>query len=82
MIVVEANLVPFGDKNLPSKYLCRLEIINDCTGTTTHGNYHLRLYSAGVAPRIIKRGEIKNWPRKSQPAWRLIAKAFETLEIQ
>jgi len=81
MIVVEAKLIPFGDFTAPSTTLCRLEIINDGTGTSTHGNYRLRLYSKGVSPRLLKKGRIDNWPRKSKAAWRLIAEAFKIMEL-
>ena len=81
MIVVDAQLIPFGDYDLPSTYLCRLHIVNDGTGSRTRGNYNLTLFSKGVSPRVIKRGRIEDWPRNSRPAWRLIAKAFETLDL-
>lgn len=82
MIVVDAQLVPFGNTKLPGTYLCRVHIINDGSGTRTRGNYEVKLFSKGLNPRLLKETEIKDWPRQSKPAWRLIAKAFEILDLE
>jgi hypothetical protein len=60
--------------------LCRVEIVNDGTGTTQRGNYDVRLYARGRNGRLIRRARIENYARNAQPAWRLIAAAFEAIE--
>lgn len=62
MIVVDAQLIPFGDHNLPSTYLCRLHIVNDGTGSRTRGNYDLTLYSKGVPHESLNEAELKIGP--------------------
>lgn len=81
MIIVEARLIPHGDDLAPTTSLCKLHIINDGSGTKTRGNYDVMLYSKGDNPRIIRRGRIENWDRNGVPAWQLIAKAFQILDI-
>lgn len=79
MIVVQSVLVPHGDPN-NNQQLCTMTITNDGEGTDSRRNYIVRLYSRGKKPRIIRTCKIEGYPAKQQPAWRLIAKAFQELE--
>ena len=82
MISVHSLLIPHGNPTVSAMQICKLQIINDGTGTGSNGNYDVLLYSRGEKPRVIKRGRIENWPRNSKPAWRLIAKAFAVLDLE
>lgn len=82
MIILEAQLIPFGNVNAPRTRLCRVEISNDGSGTRTRGNYEAKLFSKGKSPRLLKVVRVENWPRKSKPAWQLIAKVFELLSVE
>lgn len=59
--------------------LCRLEIVNDGTGTASRGNYDVRLYARNDG-RLIRSARVERWPRNARPAWRLLAAAMVALE--
>lgn len=77
MIVVEANLVSAISADRDDS-LCRVEIVNDGTGTGSRGSYDVRLYARGGG-RLIRTARVENWPRNAKPAWRLIQAAMEAL---
>lgn len=76
MIVVDVQLhsAITGDQ----ESLCRVEITNDGTGTSSRGNYKIKLYSRGTG-RLIRQASITGWPRNQKPAWRLIQAAMVAL---
>jgi hypothetical protein len=78
MIVVEADLWPGGFLDWKGENLCRVEIVNDGTGTRSRGNYDVRLFARNNG-RMIRTARVENWPRNSRPAWRLIQAALEAL---
>lgn len=59
--------------------ICRVEIANDGTGTTTRGNYNVRLYARNNG-RLVRSRRVENYDRVNLPAWRLLAVAMEALE--
>lgn len=59
--------------------LCRVEIVNDGSGTRTRGNYDVRLYPRGGSNRPIRTARVENWPRQARPPWRLFQAAMEAL---
>ena len=62
------------------KQLYTLQIANTGdSGTKSKGNYHVSLLDS--RGRCFRQAEIKDWSRLSIPAWRLIAKAFEELDV-
>lgn len=82
MIVVRAELES-AISTSRDRTLCEMEIVNTAEqGIGSHGTYEVLLYSAsrtGKRGRLIRKGRIENWPREAQPAWRLIAAAFEAV---
>lgn len=80
MIVIQAVLVPHGDSNKDQQQLCTMTITNDGEGTDSRRNYIVLLYSRGKKPRVIRTCRIEGYLAKQQPAWRLIARAFQELE--
>jgi hypothetical protein len=58
--------------------LCRVQIVNDGTGTGSRGNYTVRLYARNNG-RLIRTARVENWPRNDKPAWRLLQAAMEAL---
>lgn len=77
MIVVDTHLhsaiSPTRDANL-----CRVEIVNDGSGTASRGNYNVLLYARNNG-RLIRTARVENWPRNARPAWRLLQAAMEAL---
>lgn len=79
MIIVEANLQSAISATRDAN-LCRVEIINDGTGTLGRGNYDVRLYSRGDTPRLVRTARVEGYPRNAKPAWRLIQAAMVALD--
>jgi hypothetical protein len=77
VIVVEANLLSAVSADRDES-LCRVEIVNDGTGSGSRGNYDVRLYARGNG-RLIRTARVEGWPRNAKPAWRLIQAAMEAL---
>lgn len=76
MIVIKVELWPFGDESR-AKTLGQGHIYNDASGSSTRGNYKVRLFDA--AGRQWKQGEVKNFPRKRLLGWDLLYRALENL---
>lgn len=55
--------------------LCSLEIVNDGTGTGTHGNYRWKLM--GRDGRTIKHGRLDNWPRQAKSPGQMLHAVLE-----
>jgi hypothetical protein len=79
MIVVEMTLYSAIDSSRDAN-LCRLEVVNDGTGTGARGNYDVRLYARNNG-RLVRSARVENWPRNARPAWRLLAAAMTALEV-
>lgn len=79
MIRVEMVLNPFsGGAN---KLLCVVEIVNDGTvQTPRRGNYTVRLKDQ--RGRLIRQAHVENYPRLAYPAWRLLVRAMNALELR
>jgi len=78
MIVVDMSLRSAIHSSRDTN-LCRLEVVNDGTGTGSRGNYDVRLYARNNG-RLIRSGRVEDWPRNARPAWRLLAAAMTALE--
>jgi hypothetical protein len=50
------------------------EIVNDGTGTATHGNYTARFYGGGDkrCSRVWRETTLRGWPRKRWHPWLLV----------
>lgn len=55
-------------------------ISNDGTGTSSRGNYDVKMYSRGKKPRVIRRARIEHWPRNAKTAMDLVITAYKALE--
>lgn len=62
MLRVTIDLVPMGDESR-KRVLGVMEIANDGQGTSTSGNYMVRLCKAGQPKAIWRRGGITGFPR-------------------
>lgn len=78
MIVAEVNLVS-AISSSRDENLCRVEVVNDGTGTSSRGNYEVRLYARGNG-RLIRRARVDGWARNAHPAWRLFQAAMNALD--
>ena len=54
--------------------LVKIKIWNDGTGTLARGNYQWNIFSRNG--RLMKTGELKNWPRNSKTALALLQKVI------
>lgn len=80
MIVVQTDLLCHGFSDHPrNESLGKMTIVNDGTGTSSKGNYNVKVYSRGKSPRVVRSGRVDNWPRNSKSAMHLIAKCFSVL---
>jgi hypothetical protein len=77
MIVVDMKLNSAISRSRDCN-LCRVEIVNDGTGTQQRANYDVLLFARNNG-RLIRTRRVENWPRKSRPAWRLLQVAMEAL---
>ena len=57
-----------------SSTLVKIIICNDGSGTHTRGNYIWSIY--GRRGQLLKRGELKNWPRNSKTAAALLQRVL------
>lgn len=83
MLVVKVELWRHGNENDVTE-IGRLYVINDGTGTKERGNYELYLCRRGTTERppdgvYTGKGRIKDYPRKSYPAWELIRRGLNKL---
>jgi hypothetical protein len=74
MIVIDMDLI--SARTLQRTSLCKLQIVNDGTGTSTHGNYHWTI--KGKRGQIIKQGILKDWPRLAKTPAALLQKVLNT----
>ena len=76
MLVIKIELWPFGRKE-NAKTLFVGTVGNDLSGTSTSGNYNVRLYQKGSAKKIWKEGRVEGFPRSKKNAWYLILEALK-----
>lgn len=56
--------------------LGQIRIWNDGTGTQKRGNYKWNIYARNG--RLLKSGELSNWPRQSKTAMALVQRIINT----
>lgn len=59
--------------------LCTVVISNDGTGSSSKGNYDVKLFARSNG-RLIRTARVEAWSRNAHPAWRLLAAAMKALE--
>ncbi len=75
MIRVTVELLPHGDESR-KRHLGTATIANDGTGTTTHGNYNIRLSRRGQPDSVWKTGRLTGFQRKRLLVWDLLLLAL------
>jgi len=73
MLVVKVELWPFGNEE-SKRTLGTMRISNDATGTTTRGNYNVRVFSRDG--RETHKVRVENYPRKALSVWALVYQAL------
>lgn len=53
-------------------------IVNDGTGTPTHGNYDVRLLTWHDPPRVWRKGRVEGFPRQRLGPYDLLLRALAT----
>lgn len=76
MIRVSMKLDPFG-LGQRVRQLADIEIINTGTGSPTRGNYRVRVYTKNG--RLMREGQVKNWPRKQKHPVDLLAECLKAI---
>lgn len=76
MLVVRVELHP-GGVEARKQVMGVAEIVNDGTGTATHGNYSARLLKWGPGKRVWKACRILAFPRQAQGPWDLLYHALK-----
>ena len=61
MLEIEIKLNSHG-RGEHVKTLCTMTIVNDGTGSQSHGNYDITI--SGENGRVSRKGRIEGWPRK------------------
>lgn len=69
MLEVTINLIPHG-YGTPQCKAC-IRITNDGTGSLSSGNYQYTIFKTNRL-RTFRRGELKNFPRRSRSALELL----------
>lgn len=75
MILVKMQLVSAVSRSRDAR-LVTIEIYNDGTGTKTRGNYEFAI--VGKKGRVLKKGRVENWPRKSKSPCALLQRVINT----
>jgi hypothetical protein len=76
MIVIKIELWPYGFES-GKKELGRMLIANQ-GGTHKRGDYGVRVLRKGSETKVLREGEVKNYPRLSYNIWRLIYRALKS----
>jgi hypothetical protein len=74
MIVIKIELWPLGFES-HKKEIGRM-LIDNQGGTDARGDYRVRVLRKGT-DRVLREGEVKNYPRKSYNIWRLVCRALK-----
>ena len=75
MIVVKIELWPMGIKSR-KRELGRMLIDNQGV-TNKRGDYRVRVLRKG-SEKVLREGEVKNYPRESYKSWRLVCRALKS----
>lgn len=82
MIVVKIELWPGGHENHPRKQeLGRLHITNlgNHPNARRRGNYGIRVMRRGSTNKVLKEGEVLDYPRESYTIWELVKRALNNV---
>lgn len=77
MIEVSMMLNSYG-LGTDCKQIGKITITNDGTGSYTRGNYIIRQFARG-SNRVVRKGEVKNWPRLTKSPVQLLAACLKSL---
>ena len=72
MLRITIELIPLGIESA-KQHLSTAEIWNDGSGTTSTGNYKIRLSKKGNPSQTWKTGEIQGFKRQKFGPWDLLA---------
>jgi len=76
MIVVKIELWPFGYES-KKKEIGRMLIDNrGVSDDHKRGDYRIRVLRKGTS-KVLREGEVHNYPRKSYNIWRLVCRALK-----
>lgn len=75
MIVVTIELWPKGIKSR-RRELGRM-LIDNQGGTVKRGDYRVRVMRKGSETKVLREGEVNNYPRLSYNIWRLVCRALK-----
>lgn len=73
MLVIKAELWPGGWEDR-KETIGKMSIINDGTGSESHGNYHT-ITMAMPGPAVV--GQVTDFPRKEKHVWDLVYEALK-----
>jgi hypothetical protein len=76
MIVIKIELWPMGFES-HKKELGRM-LIDNIGGTRDRGDYRVRVLRKGSKDKVMRQGEVKDYPRLSYNVWRLIRRALKS----
>ena len=77
MIVVSMKLDAFG-LGRKFRHLAAIKIINEGTGTSSRGNYRVLVF--GQNGRLMREGQVKNWPRNQKHPVDLLAECLKAIQ--
>jgi hypothetical protein len=72
--MIQIKMFLHSARTLQTSTLVEIHIINDGTGTAARGNYRWQIF--GKRNRLLKEGELKNWPRNSKTAAALLQRVL------
>lgn len=76
MLVIKIELWPGGDQT-KAEEIHRAYIANDGTGSDSRGNYKFFVFRKGSKSRVLRKGRIEGFPRKSKGTWDLLSRVFD-----
>ncbi|GAF80423.1 unnamed protein product [marine sediment metagenome] len=76
MIVVKIELWPCGFESR-KREIGRM-LIDNQGGTAKRGNYRVRVLRKGSEDKVLREGEVTNYPRQSYNVWRLVCRALKS----
>lgn len=78
MIVIKIELWPLGFES-QKREIGRMHITNKGTNTGNRGDYRVDLMRRGTTDKVLRTGDVDNFPRKSNSVWKLVLKSLRTV---
>jgi hypothetical protein len=78
MIVIKIELWPLGFES-HKREIGRMHITNKGTNTGTRGDYKVDLMRRKSTNKVLRTGDVDNFPRKSKSIWKLVLKSLKTV---